>query len=255
MTRAPSRFGEFHPRVPCGFAARGAADQYHDIFGGPQQLRGFGDCGAIRHTRDRRHEARGVDRRNRLRKRGLLHFRIEVHIDRPLRCRVRDPCGAHQGLACRSGGGRLVVPLDVGAHQRALIARGVDPVDPGAALGGIDRPGRAEHQHRHAIAPRIEDRHGGVHQPDIGMHRRRHRLAGHLGVAVRDCDRALLVQAEQHLRRGIAEVIDEAVVQAAIARAGIERDVGNVERAQRVGDDVRAERRRVCAGWRGTLDG
>ena len=80
-----------------------------------------------------------------------------------------------------------------------------------------------------------------MHQADIGMHRRGHRLAGDLGIAVRDGDRAFLVQAEQHLRPLVAEIVHQAVVQAAIAGAGIERDIGDVERAQRVGDDVAAE--------------
>ena len=87
------------------------------------------------------------------------------------------------------------------------------------------------------------------------MHRSAHRLAGDLGIAVRDRDRGLLVQAQQHLRRGVADVVDEAVVQAAIARAGIERDVGNVEVAQHLGDDVAAEAGGIGAGRDRTLDG
>ena len=75
------------------------------------------------------------------------------------------------------------------------------------------------------------------------MRRRRHRAAGHLRVAVRDRDGVLLVEAEQHLRPLVAEVVDEAVVQPAEARARIERDVGDVERAQRLGDRVAAEQR------------
>ena len=94
-----------------------------------------------------------------------------------------------------------------------------------------------------------------VHQADIGVHDRRHRLAGDLGIAVRDRDRGFLVQAEQHLRLLVAEIVDDAVVQAAIAGAGIERDIGNVERAQHVGDDVAAEARDVDAGGDGAVDG
>ena len=180
---------------------------------------------------------------------------VEIDVSRPARRGVGDPGGAQDRFARGGGRGRLVVPFGVAAHQRALVARGVDPVDPRPALDGIDRPGGAEHDHRHAVAPGVEDRHGGVHQADIGMHRRRHRLAGDLGVAVRDRDRAFLVQAEQHLRLLVAEIIDDAVVQAAIAGAGIERDIGNVERAQRVGDDVAAECRRVDAGGLRTVDG
>src|SRR6185503_17207057 len=53
-----------------------------------------------------------------------------------------------------------------------------------------------------------------------------------LGVAVGDRDRRLLVQAEQHLRALVAEVVDDAVVQAAVAGPRIEREVRDVERAQ-----------------------
>ena len=72
----------------------------------------------------------------------------------------------------------------------------------------------------------------------------RHRLPGHLGITVRDRHRVLLVQTQKHLRIAIAEIVDEAVVQAAKARAGNERDIGQHERAQRFGDDVAAKLRR-----------
>ena len=93
-----------------------------------------------------------------------------------------------------------------------------------------------------------------VHQPDIGVHGGDHRLAGDFGIAVGDGDGGFLVQAEQHLRLGIAEIIDDRVMQPAIARARGERDIGNIERAQRLGDDVRAEARRIGAGRRRTFD-
>ena len=72
---------------------------------------------------------------------------------------------------------------------------------------------------------------------------------------MRDRDRAFLMQAEQHLRPLIAEIIDEAVVQPAIAGAGIERDIGNVGRAQRIRHDVAAEARGVDAGGHRTIEG
>ena len=195
----------------------------------------------------RRHEARGIDRSERLRELGLLHLGIEIDVDRTAGRGVGDPGGADDRFARGRGGGGLVVPFGVVAHDRALVARGMDPVDPRPALGGVDRAGGAEHDDRLAVAPGVEHRHGGVEQSDIGMHGRGHRLAGDLGVAVRDGDRALLVQAQQHLRRLVAEVVHDRVVQPAIARTGIERDVGNFERAQRVGDHVAAETRRVGA--------
>jgi hypothetical protein len=108
----------------------------------------------------------------------------------------------------------------------------MDPIDPGAAACRVHRTGGAKQQHRRAIAPRIEDRHRRMHQPDIAVQDRRHRALGHLGPAMRDRHRVLLVQAQQHLRPLVAELVDQAVVQPAIAGAGIERGVGQVQRAQ-----------------------
>ncbi len=77
---------------------------------------------------------------------------------------------------------------------------------------------------------------------------------------MRNGDGRFLVQAQQHLRFLVAEEIDQAVVQAAIARPRIERDIGQVERAQRLGDDVAAEsggirprRNGPLDGWRGAM--
>ena len=86
-----------------------------------------------------------------------------------------------------------------------------------------------------------------MHQTDIGVYGGSHRLAGDLGIAVSDRDRAFLVQAKQHLRPLIAQIVHEAVVQAAIARARIECDIGNLGCAQRVRRHVAAEAGRVDA--------
>src|SRR5207302_6465154 len=144
-----------------------------------------------------------------------------------------------------------IIPFDVRPNDRALIARRMYPVDPWPAFDRIDRTRRAQDQHRHAITPGVKDRHGGVKQAYVGMQCYRHRLPGHLGITVRDRDRVLLVQAQKYLRIAIAEIVDEAVVQAAEARAGNERDIGQRERAQRVGDDVAAIlwRRWWRSGW------
>ena len=72
---------------------------------------------------------------------------------------------------------------------------------------------------------------------------------------MRDRDRAFLVQAEQHLRPFVAEIIDEAVVQPAIAGPRIEGDIGDVGRAQRIGHDVAAEASGVDARGHRTIDG
>src|SRR5260221_223532 len=58
--------------------------------------------------------------------------------------------------------------------------------------------------------------------------------------SVRARIRRFLVQTEQHLRLFVAEVIDDAVVQAAVARARIERQIRNVERTQHGSDRIAA---------------
>jgi hypothetical protein len=57
---------------------------------------------------------------------------------------------------------------------------------------------------------------------------------------VRDRDRVLLVQAQQHLRVAVAEQVYEAVVQPAIGGARVERDIRKIELAQHQRDGVAA---------------
>ena len=104
----------------------------------------------------------------------------------------------------------------------------------------VDRTGGAEDDHRRTVAPGVEDRHGRVHEADVGVQRHGHRLLGHLAVTVGDRDRVLFVQANDHLGITVAEIIDDAVVKAAIAGAGHERDIFEVEPARDFGDDVAA---------------
>ena len=226
--------------VPAVDAARHAPHQDDGVVRGLEDRRRVLDEFGRRCGIGERHETGGLDRRERLRQPCLLHLGIEIDVDRPFGRCVRDPGGAYERLAGGGGGGGLVVPFGVVANDRSLIARGVNPVDPRPALDGVHRTGRAEDDDRLAIAPSVEDRHGGVEQPDVGMHGRGHGLAGYLGVALGDGDRAFLVQTEQHLRRLVAQEVDDRIVQPAIARAGIEREIGNVERAQHRRDAVAA---------------
>ena len=249
------RFGERNAGLPRLVVPRGASRQDHDFLGRLQKRRGFAQRTSRRRGRNRGHIARRVDRRQRLGKLCLLHFGVEIDVDRALRRGVGDPGPAQQRFTRRGRRSRLVVPLGVFAHQCALIAGGVNPVDPRPALGGVDGTGGAEDEHRHAVAPGVEHRHGGVLKPNVGVHRRRHRRAGHLGVALPNSHCGLLVHAKQHLRAGIAKIIDDAVVQAAIARSGRYRDIGDVERPERVGDDVATKGRRVDPGRPRPLQG
>jgi hypothetical protein len=232
------RLGERDPLFPRGDVAGDAAGQDHGMLGVLEPLGRLLDEVGGRGIDDRRHIALGVIGRQRLLQHRLLHFRVEIDIDRSLRRGIAQPRRPQQRFARGGRGSGLVVPLGVVADDRALVGGGVDPIDPGPPFGGVDRPGGAEDDDGHAVAPGVEDRHGGVEQPDIGMHRCRHRLAGDLGVAVSDRDRRFLVKAQQHLRRGIADMVDQAVMETAIAGAGIECDIGNVEVAQHLGDHV-----------------
>src|SRR5262249_22514825 len=54
-------------------------------------------------------------------------------------------------------------------------------------------------------------------------------------------DGAFFMQAQQHLRSLVSQVVHQAIVQAAVTRAWIERDIGDLGCAQRVRDHVAAE--------------
>ena len=104
----------------------------------------------------------------------------------------------------------------------------------------IHGAGRAEDHHRCSITPRVEDRHARMHEPDVGVQRHGHRLFRHLAVAVGDRNRMLFMQADDHLRIFVAQIIDDAVVKAAIARARDEGDIFEVEPAGHFGNHVAA---------------
>ena len=70
------------------------------------------------------------------------------------------------------------------------------------------------------------------------MHDDGHGLVRDLGVAVRDGDRDLLVEREHHGRVLVAEVVDQAVVQAGEARAGILHHVAQAEPPQHLGRNI-----------------
>jgi hypothetical protein len=74
------------------------------------------------------------------------------------------------------------------------------------------------------------------HADDV-VYDRRHRPAGRLGVAMRDLHRDLLMLTEQE-RRIVTAVVDQRIVQAAIARAGIERDIRKTVMLDQVDDNV-----------------
>ena len=197
-SRAQS-LGQPHARRPRRLVPQHAAHQDQRAFGVAQRVHGLRERHRVRRGRQRRTVARDVRHRPRRRLR-LLHGRVEVDVGRPARRGGGQQVGPQQGLHGGIGARGLVVPLHVAADERPLVPRGVDPVDPGAPLRRIHRPGRADHQHRHPVAPGVEDRHRRVHQADVAVHRRRHGPARHLGPPMRQRHRMLLVQAQQHAR-------------------------------------------------------
>ena len=230
--------GETNAAIPALPAARDPPDHHHRAFGGNQRVCRPGHRVRRGVRRLRRLEARGVRDRHLAGEPCLLEPGVEADIDRAARRSLRHDARAQHGLDDRFRRARLVVPLDEIPEHHALVLGGVDPVDPRPAQGRIDRPGRAHDIDRRTVAPGVEHRHQTVHQPDIGMHDRPHRLVGHLGVAMGDRDRVVLVQAEQHLRVFVAEIVHDRIVEPAIAGARVERDVFDAEPAQHLGRDV-----------------
>ena len=240
--------GERDPTLPVVEIARHAATQDHRALRIIEQHRSARDvgrggrwcagCGVARHVRNRC-ETVGL---------ALLQGRVEVHIHRAAGHGLRDLAGAQQRFDRGGDRARLVVPFGEVAYQRPLIGCGVDPVDPGAPPRRVPRAGGAEHQYRRAIAPGVEYCHRCMHQPDVGMQHHAHHAARGLGISLRDCHRVFLVQAQQHLRRGVAQVVDQAVVQAAVAGPRVEGQPGHTEGAQARGDGVAAPGARCCVG-------
>ena len=136
--------------------------------------------------------------------------------------------------------GRLIVPFGEFADDLADIDAGMHPFGARPALVGLHDIA-AEDQNRHAVAPGIVHRHGGMLQADDAVAGHRHRLAFDLGVALRHVDGDVLVHAGDDLGL-VVGVIDDGLVQAAIARGAIDRHIFDAERIEHVGHEVAAAR-------------
>ena len=227
--RNPQRLGEADPAFPVsGIAGEPPHQEYRELrrLDAAERLP---DRRGGRRRRRRRPVAADIGDGDLLGKRRFLQFGVETDIDRTLGPGGGDLVSPEDGFHRRLGRARLVVPFGVMADHRRLVLGGMNPVDPGPALVGVHRPGGAEDDHRAAPAPGVEDRHGAVHEADIGMQRHGHGRLGDPGIAVGDGDRVFFVQADQHLGIGVAEVIDDGIVKAAIAGAGHQGDIFEVE--------------------------
>ena len=187
-------FGQLHTAVEVACIARYAADHEQRSTRLGQQRRDSRNGIRRRIAGDRGWKA--IKRRLRdMLRRLFLDRRVEVDEHGTTRRRGRDAIGAHHRFERGRDRRRLIVPLRVAADQCTEIARGVDPVDPRTALHRIHRTDTAQYENGNAIAPCVEDRHGRVHQADVGVQRNRHRPSRHPGIAVREGDGVLFMHA------------------------------------------------------------
>ena len=167
----------------------------------------------------------------------FLHRRVVDHVDRPLRFAHHDRVGAREGIGHAVNAAGLVIPFGKLAHRVALGEGGVNPVDERTAVFLVHRPGGADEKYRAAVDVGVVDAHGRVQEADDVVHDGDHRFAARLGVAVSDLHGDLFVITQQH-RRLVLAVVDQRVVQSAIARARIERDVWEAVLLDQIDDDV-----------------
>ncbi|MEA2824075.1 MAG: hypothetical protein QOF03_557 [Alphaproteobacteria bacterium] len=139
----------------------------------------------------------------------------------------------------RSG---AVVPFDEVAYHRGVVLRGMDPDHLVAALGGVERIAD-EQEHRHAIAERVVDRHGGMLQPDRAMGADQHRLVLDLGIAMRERDRGFLMRRGDEFRRDILAVVQHRFMQALEARRTGRGEIIEFEALQHIEHEVGPGRR------------
>ena len=245
---------ESHAPIPALARARRPPHQDHRPLGCDQEIRGASDSvggGGRRlrrsvpiHRRDIRLDV----------ERELLQSHVQADVDRPLRRRTHAGGGAQHALHQRGGRTWLVVPLHAVTQQCALILHRVNPIDPRAPLGRVAGPVGAHDQHGRAIAPGVECPEQPVHQSYVGVQRDSHRAVRGLGIAVGDREGVILMQAQQHLRIPVSEIVDKAVVEAAIARTGIQRDVLDTEASQHLGRHVASPTHASIAAAGGAFD-
>ena len=240
MTRACRSFGKLHEQPHAVLGARRAAHRDHRIVGLGKHLGGFlhrahlaGRRRGRRVFRDIELLAVGVpDRR-------LLQARVERDHDRAVRRRHRDLVGAHDRLCEVLQRHRRVVPLGEVAHQRVDVLRRVDGRHARRPDRGVEIVA-ADHDHRHAVAPGVVDRHRRVLRADRAVAQRHHRLAGDLEVAVPHGDADFLMRHGEELRHLVLAVVDQRFMQAAEARGAVRRQILDVERSDHVDHEVGA---------------
>ena len=237
--RCTNELRERGHRAECVSIASGVFGDDDRALGLRHPIRCIGECRRVglRRGRQRRFDLRL--HAHRTFELVLLQPGVVAEVDRASGLGRRDAVAAREGRSEVGHARGLVVPLHEVADRVALHERAVDPVDVRPALAPIERAGRAEDEHRHAIDMRVVNRHRRVQETDDVVDDRGHRLAGHLRVAMGDRDSDLLVGAGHDLG-AVAAVVDDGIVKAAIGRARIQRRVFDAEAFEEIDDDVGA---------------
>ena len=155
------------------------------------------------------------------------------------RGRHRDLVGAHGRLGKVPQRCRRIVPLDEVADQGSRVLHAMLPLHAPSPLRRIQVVARKD-EHRDAVTVRVVDGHRRVLEPDRPMTQRGHRLAFDLVVAMGHRDGRFLVAAGKELGRLVVAVVEDRLVDAAEARAGVRRNVFEVERLEDVQHEVAA---------------
>ena len=145
--------------------ARHAIDHDDRPLGVDEEPRGFLHRAGIALRRGAGEEFRNVELFAVLADRLGLQAAVERHHHRAIRRCGRDLVHAHEGLREMLRRHRGVVPLGIVAHDGVDVLRGMEGRHAGRAFCRVEIVA-AHDQHRHAVAPGVVDRHGGVLQPD-----------------------------------------------------------------------------------------
>ena len=228
------RLGELdEPRHALGRAGA-AADHNHRVLGGHEQPGGFADGAGIAGRRLMNVDLREAQPGGRL---GVLHVIVDGDRDRPHGRRHRDRIRARGRFRKVPQRHRIVVPLRHVADDRGRILRAVDPEHLARALGRVLRV--AEHEkYRHAIAPRVVDRHRRVLGADGPVHADEHGFALDLRVAVGHGHRDLFVRAGDAFGIAVPCVIDDRLMDADEARCAHGEHVFHVHRSEQIDHEV-----------------
>ena len=189
--------------VEAGRAAGAALRDDQRGLGRGQHLRRPLQRGRVRGGGDRGDAGRGVEMRQRT---GLAeHLARQAEIDGTLRGGIGDGPGAVHQVGDLVGEAQFVGPLRRLADQGLLVEHLLPPADrhrPGAEARMLGRRGAARHQdHRHLVAPGVDDRRRSVCQADVRVQQDGLRAPGSLPVSMRHRHGGMLVRHRDRRRQ------------------------------------------------------